>query len=76
MIIANYIDKTRYYNDAGTTMDIVASSGSVPKAKFIEYNKGYLLAAYIDIAGTGYPTRVAWSDTGDITDWVTITVLR
>ena len=69
LLIANYVNNTRQYNDAGVTTDIVASSGTVPKAKFLEYNKGYLLAAYVDILGASYPTRVSWSDTGDITDW-------
>jgi len=65
--MTNYIDAIRTYNDAGNTADLVASSGSVPKAKFLEYNGGYLLAAFVD----GVPTKVQWTDTGDITDWAT-----
>jgi hypothetical protein len=68
LIMTNYIDAIRTYNDAGNTADLVASSGSVPKAKFLEYNGGYLLAAYLN-TGTAFPTKVGWTDTGDITDW-------
>lgn len=69
LIITNGVDNVRVYNDAGNTADMVASSGNVPKAKFIEYNKGYLMMAYTTKVGTTYPTGVDWSDTGDITDW-------
>jgi hypothetical protein len=68
LIISNYVDKMRVYNDAGTTTDLTAADGTCPKAKFIEYNKGYLLAAYLDDIGT-FPTKVKWTDIGDITKW-------
>jgi len=66
LIMTNYVDAVRVYNDAGNTANMVASSGSVPKCKFLEYNGGFLLAAYI---GSDYPTKVAWTDIGDITAW-------
>ncbi len=68
LITTNYVDAIRTYNDAGNTADLVASSGSVPKTKFLEYNGGYLLAGYVN-DGTAYPTKVQWTDTGDITKW-------
>ncbi len=67
LIISNYVDAIRTYNDAGNTTDLVPSVGSAWKAKFLEYNKGYLLGAYLEEAGQGLPTKVGWTDIGDIT---------
>jgi len=69
LVISNYIDIMRTYNDIGNTANLVATSGIVPRAKFIEYNEaGYLIAAFTD-AASGGPTRVQWADIGDITRW-------
>lgn len=70
LIIANYIDATRTYNDSGNTANLAAVDGEVPKAKFIEYNEaGYLIAAFVNVAGVSYPTKVMWSDIGNIAKW-------
>ena len=35
LIFTNLVNNIRTYNDAGTTTDLVASTGSVPKCKFL-----------------------------------------
>ncbi len=71
LLISNYADKMRIYNDAGQTVDLVSSDGSiVPQARYISYDKaGYLLAANYESGGTAYPKKVAWTDTGNIFKW-------
>lgn len=70
LLISNFVDAIRTYNDAGNTADLVAGDGTVPKAKFIEYNEaGYLICAYVSVGGVAFPTRVMWPDIGDITKW-------
>lgn len=69
LIITNGIDIIRTYNDAGNTTDLVATSGAVPKAKFLEYNGGYLIGGYTTKIGNTYPTGIDWSDIGNITKW-------
>jgi hypothetical protein len=64
--MTNYIDPVRVWPDSGNTADLVASSGSVPKCKFLEYNEsGYLIAGYCD----DNPMLIKWADIGDITAW-------
>ena len=67
LIITNGVDAMRTYDDAGNTADLVASTGTVPVAKYISYNEaGYLISAYIQSVTAG-PVRIQWTDIGDIT---------
>ena len=69
IIVTNGVDAIRTHDDDTDFTDLVASSGSVPKTKFLEYNGGYLLAAYTTKAGETYPTGIDWTDINDITAW-------
>ena len=69
-IFTNYIDVMRTYDDSGNTANLIASSGTLPKCKHLEYHdEGYLIAGYVNESGTVIPNKVMWTDTGDITKW-------
>lgn len=70
LLMTNYESLPREYNDAGITKELVASEGTVPKCRFIEYlDGGYLLAGFLNESGVVTPNKVGWTDTGNIYRW-------
>lgn len=67
-VFTNYTDNIRKWTAAGNTQLL---GGSPPKARYIEYMTPYLLLANVEESGTALPTKVRWSDTGDIENWTT-----
>lgn len=67
-VFTNYVDAIRKWTTAGNTQVL---GGTPPKARYLEYMTPYLILANVEEGGTAIPTKVRWSDTGDIENWTT-----
>lgn len=56
----------KVYEDGGALADL---GGSPPRAGTIDWFSPYLVAGDLEESGSERPGKVAWTDTGDITNW-------
>lgn len=66
LIYTNSLDAIRKWDGGATD---AALGGSPPKAKYLVYFRGYMLALNTEETGTAFPSRVRRSDAGDIEEW-------
>jgi len=48
---------------------IVATSGTVPKSRYLEYFSNRLVTGYTFEGGSTFPSRIRWSESGNYTRW-------
>jgi len=67
-LYTNYVDSIRKISDVGNSAVL---AGNPPKARFMEYMTPYVFIANLNEGGLAIPTKGAWCDTGDPTNWST-----
>lgn len=68
IIATNYNDNMQILKGM-TESNFAALAGSPPKAKFLLFHSGYLLAANLVETAVGYPKKVRWSALENVEDW-------
>jgi hypothetical protein len=70
LIVSNGKENVKKF-DGLTIEDLLNLPGGDCQARALEVYSSYLLLIFTTEAGTDYPQRVRWCDTGDITNWST-----
>jgi len=69
IIGTNFSDPMQSYT-LGTSTAFDDLSASAPVCRYLTVVRDFVVAAFVDVSGTIYPSRVQWSDINDETNWV------
>lgn len=69
IIATNFADPPQVLKGLDTS-NFVDLGGSPPKAKYVLFNSGHLIFAYLNESGTISPKKLAWSALEDVEDYV------